>query len=162
MSLTQLRVPSLDAYTKSLNTFFLKGNNHTMHETDKKNNFWEKLKYHGPYFLRALIWVVLLMIFSFTEVFMSLLIVNQSFTNTLVETHASALAMIIDFGIIVMLIFDFFISSGKPITKWVVGGILAASFICVLINLHINQIIQGKPEMYIYPLCDNFLRSGYL
>lgn len=102
-------------------------------------------------YMIALSWLSLIIFFTYTTVLSSAFIVNMSFFNEYFEYHNHLISMIVNFGLIVMVVFDFS-SAGKQVSNTDLF-LLSLGFICAVgIYGHSLIVCNDELDSYTFPL----------
>mgnify|MGYP006979435836 CR=1 FL=1 len=95
----------------------------------------ERLKifiYKHQDWLVALGWVLLLSLFTYTELFCNMLRVDKSFDAAYQASQSNVLALVVNVGLLCMLVFDY-MSTNKTITNKVVCGFVGGIMFPILL-----------------------------
>lgn len=99
----------------------------------------------------ALSWVLFMCFFTYTDLFMASISLNDSFSNAFHKMHVTSVSLLVNLGLVFMLLFDYTSkkSSVPKILVWfVVGGVITS----ILIFLHCLTVQSGENVNLIQPL----------
>ena len=119
----------------------------------------ERLKifiYKHQDWLVALGWVLLLSLFTYTELFCNILRVDKSFDAAYQASQSNVLALVVNLGLLCMLGFDY-MSANRTFTNKIVGGILGAIMFPVLLYSISTMQVGENAGKYV-----EWLRSPYI
>lgn len=119
----------------------------------------ERLKiwiYEHQDWLVALGWVLLLSLFTYTELFCSALRIDKPFDIAYLASQSNVLALVVNLGLLCMLVFDY-MNANKVFTNKIVGGILGAIMFPVLLYSISTMQVGKDAANYV-----EWFRSPYL
>lgn len=88
--------------------------------------------YKHQAWLVVLGWVLLLSLFTYTELFCNALRIDKQFDIVYQISQSKVLALVVNLGLLCMLVFDY-MNANKAFTNKIVGGILGAIMFPVLL-----------------------------
>ena len=101
-------------------------------------------------------WVMLLSLFTYTELFHSLLRTDEKFADVYQECQAHLLSLVVNIGLLVMLVFDY-MSAGREFSNRKVIAIMSAILFPVL--LYAMATLQKSEDIVHYV---DFMKSPNL
>jgi len=109
-------------------------------------------------FIKSGAWVLLILFFAYVPLFMSLLKPNVSFFDVYTETQHTFISLVVNFGIIVLLVFD---NSSKTFQVRSNRYVCAALLLTILIHGHARNCYGGANLQGLYEwLCTDW--SAYM
>lgn len=121
-------------------------------------------KEHIEYFFRksrhyfgAFTWLVLITLFTYTPLVESALKANDAlFVNEYCNNQQCGIALLVNLGLLVMVIFDYIGAKKKPTTGLLVLVLLAV-FLLFCVFLHASAYVADHLQQYIYPISETYL-----
>lgn len=105
--------------------------------------------YKHQAWLVALGWVLLLSLFTYTELFCNALRIDKQFDIVYQISQSKVLALVVNLGLLCMLVFDY-MNANKAFTNKIVGGILGAIMFPVLLYSISTMQVSEDAVNYVW------------
>lgn len=94
------------------------------------------------------------MFFTFTDLVMASVYTNIEFQSVFRELHIRGISLFVNFGLIIMLLFDYSVKyKTKTMSKEVVWTAIFGLLLCISIYFHCRKVTANAHSALIYPLC---------
>jgi len=95
-------------------------------------------------YIRAGAWILSILFFAYIALFMTLLQTTPSFFEKLVDTQNSSISLVVNFGIVVLLIFE---NLSNKVFQYKSNPYACAAFgLTILIYVHAKNFIEGNSQ----------------
>lgn len=99
----------------------------------------------------ALLWTLFMSFFTYTSYWVALVSVGVSFLDGFVDGQSSIVSLVVNFGLVLMLIFDY-MSSSDTSKKWMFGLFGISMFVAVMVYAHSLMAAQQRLNEFIMPI----------
>lgn len=100
----------------------------------------------------AFSWVCFMMFFTFTDLVVASVYTDIEFQSVFRGLHIRGISLFVNFGLIIMLLFDYSVKY-KTMSKEVVWTAILGLMLCISIYFHCRKVTANAHSALIYPLC---------
>lgn len=118
---------------------------------DSIQNIISRIKADPYPILVALFWVCMMFLFTYTELVVALCKTGDTFTPTFRSLHIRSISLLVNFGLIIMLLYDY-TTKRDHIHKMWLWTIVLGLFLVMSIYFHCQKVSSGKHTELIPPL----------
>jgi len=101
-------------------------------------------------YLLALLWVLFLVIFTYTPILLSAALIDGSFSQTYFSNQSHFIAFLVNIGLVLMLFFDFHVSR-KTAHNFFIWLMLLGILFSAIIYGHSRIAITNQLEKFVFP-----------
>ena len=110
----------------------------------------------NKHYLLSLLWLVLIIFFTYTSLIHEILKTDGLSVLEYCQAQHKGISMIVNFGLLAMVVFDY-IGAAKKMSVSLVVGILIAAFLVFAMYTHTGIRLSNEILEYRYPICEDHL-----
>lgn len=121
----------------------------------KIKNIYTYIKSNFNIFFLGLLWTLFILFFTYTDLLVVGLSVNSSFIMEFSKAQCQYVSLFVNFGLVVMLVFDCCSTQKKFSAKSFILPFFAIA-LCLIILAHSNLYICHKHTLFVRPICSEY------